>query len=365
METTADRVRKLIGELGMPQSAFAERVGLEPTKLSKSLNGVRRFSSLDLAMIGEFGHVTVDWLLTGEEVASATAARASVGSSTAQALALAQDYSTMRSDLASLGYEQHWRLPEPVALSGTWIGQGRALAAAASEMIERAGLSATDNLPEVVEAVFGIDVAVQELGDGFDGLAVATSTARLILVDATPISARQRFTIAHELGHLLASDDQHLHEDPDIFSASSRRGESEVRANAFASALLMPEALMKERLAEGNVVVPTLCALAGELRVSPSALAIRLEGLALIDQEMGERLRGVTAKEAARIAGRSAGFAQASAASMTPRPPASLLSDAFSAFENGDVTLRLYARLLGVETSVLRQQLEHIEDACC
>lgn len=362
METTADRVRKLIEGAGVTQGAFAAQVGIEPTKLSKSLNGTRRFSSLDLARVADFSRVTVDWLLTGEEVAVATAARASVGSSAERALALAQEYSTMRADLTESGYRQHWKLPEAVTLSGRWIDQGIALATAATRMIDGAGLSVTQDLAEVIESTFGIDVAVQQLGDGFDGLAAATSAARLIVVDATPIAARQRFTMAHELGHLLASDDQRIHEDPDIYSAASRRDESEVRSNAFAAALLMPETLLRDRLRGRQIDNAVLCEIATDLRVSPSALAIRLESLRIIDVGTRERLRVITGKQAAQVANRSESFAQASAASMASRPPGSLLRDSFAAYEQGETTLRPYARLLGVDSRSLRKQLAHVEE---
>ena len=50
-------------------------IGLDDSKLSKSLGGIRRFSSLDLARIAEQCDVTVDWLVTGEEPALAMASR--------------------------------------------------------------------------------------------------------------------------------------------------------------------------------------------------------------------------------------------------------------------------------------------------
>lgn len=362
METTAERVRRLIEESGLAQGAFAERVGIESTKLSKSLNGARRFSSLDLALIAEIGNVTVDWLLTGEEMSYATAARASKGSSAEVALALAQEYSTMRADLAAMGYVQRLRLPERVEPARLWVDQGNALAVAASRMITGTGLSVVDDLAEVIETTFGIDVSVQPLGEGFDGLAVATAEGRFIIVATTPIAARQRFTMAHELGHLLASDDQRVHQDRDIYSTDSRRDESEVRANAFASALLMPEQLVRDRLDGRAVDVPSLCGLATDLRVSPSALAVRLEKLDIIDAATRDVLRDITGKEAARIVGRPAAFAQASAASMASRPPGSLLADSLTSYEIGQSTLRPYAQLLGVDSRVLRQQLGHIEE---
>ena len=58
----------------------------------------------------------------------------------------------------------------------------------------------------MVEEVFGADVAVAALGSGFDGLSVSSDDVTLILLAATTMPARQRFTLAHELGHLLAGE---------------------------------------------------------------------------------------------------------------------------------------------------------------
>ncbi len=341
----------------MTQGAFAEKVGIEATKLSKSLSGTRRFSSLDLALLAEAGGVTVDWLLTGLETKVATAARASVGSSAEVAVSKALEYTTMRSDLAELGYVQRWNLPEPVALTGMWADQGEALAERAVASVKRAGKTIRSDLASLIEEVFEIDVAVQDLGEGFDGLAVATETARLILVNRSSIAARQRFTMAHELGHLLASDDQQVHKDRDIYSRESRRGESEVRANAFAAAFLMPESSLREWLGGRKVDLGIFCQLATEFAVSPSALAYRLEGLRIIDGGTRDRFGSMTGKDAALEVGRSEDFSLTAAKAMSLKAPRSLLRDAFAAYQEGKVTLRPYAQLVGEDPRILRRQL--------
>jgi hypothetical protein len=49
MQEIADRVLRLIEASGLSRRAFGQRIGLDDSKLSKSLSGARRFSSLDLA----------------------------------------------------------------------------------------------------------------------------------------------------------------------------------------------------------------------------------------------------------------------------------------------------------------------------
>ena len=67
MSTTPERVRQVIERSGHSHREFAERVGLDASKLSKSLAGTRRFTSVDLARIGDLGAVSIEWLLGGDE----------------------------------------------------------------------------------------------------------------------------------------------------------------------------------------------------------------------------------------------------------------------------------------------------------
>ncbi|MFT3860588.1 ImmA/IrrE family metallo-endopeptidase [Micropruina sp.] len=293
--------------------------------------------------------------MTGDEPPLAAAARASAGSPASGALVLARHYMTLRSDLASLGYAQGWRLPTPPRLGGLWKDQGAALAKSAAEQLAAAGDIINDPLPALIERAFGIDVAIRPLGDGFDGLAAATPDLKLILAAPQPVPARLRFTLAHELGHLLASDDQQIHTDQNIYR--TERAESEVRANSFAATLLMPEETLREAVAPG-FDTEKFCRLATKLRVSPTSLAIRLESLRLIDAGARDRWRRISGSDAAQKAGLQALNAQLAAESLSTRPPGLLLRDAWAAYEAGDVTLRLFAGLSETTTDALRASLD-------
>jgi len=60
-----ERVRRLIDARPETKREFAVRVGLEPTKLSKSLHGKRRFTAAELAAVAAAGGVSLQWLLYG------------------------------------------------------------------------------------------------------------------------------------------------------------------------------------------------------------------------------------------------------------------------------------------------------------
>lgn len=65
MDKTAERVLRVIALTADTHREFAARIGLEPTKLSKSLRGNRRFSPDELAAVAAEGGVSVDWLVHG------------------------------------------------------------------------------------------------------------------------------------------------------------------------------------------------------------------------------------------------------------------------------------------------------------
>ncbi|MFI5590986.1 TetR family transcriptional regulator C-terminal domain-containing protein [Amycolatopsis sp. NPDC051758] len=70
MDETAelrDRVRGLVKAVPGAQREFAAAIGLDETKLSKALNGTRRFSPHELVRVAEHCGVTVNWLLNGSD----------------------------------------------------------------------------------------------------------------------------------------------------------------------------------------------------------------------------------------------------------------------------------------------------------
>ncbi|MEV5006615.1 MULTISPECIES: TetR/AcrR family transcriptional regulator [unclassified Streptomyces] len=74
MGETAQRVRQVIEAVADTHRDFAVRIGLEPTKLSKSLRGNRRFTPEELAAVAATGGVSVDWLVHGRGTGPAPAA---------------------------------------------------------------------------------------------------------------------------------------------------------------------------------------------------------------------------------------------------------------------------------------------------
>ncbi|MEU9712375.1 TetR/AcrR family transcriptional regulator [Streptomyces sp. NPDC047967] len=78
----AARVRQVIDAAGVSAREFARRIVIDPSKLSRSLNGTRRFTAAELARIADIGGVDVGWLLgsvSGAATGPDTADRAGSG----------------------------------------------------------------------------------------------------------------------------------------------------------------------------------------------------------------------------------------------------------------------------------------------
>ncbi|WP_405843516.1 TetR family transcriptional regulator C-terminal domain-containing protein [Streptomyces platensis] len=70
-----DRVRQVIGRLGCSQREFARRIVMDPSKLSRSLGGTRRFTLAEIVRIADIGAVDTGWLLGAPERPTAPAGR--------------------------------------------------------------------------------------------------------------------------------------------------------------------------------------------------------------------------------------------------------------------------------------------------
>lgn len=69
-DEVAARVRQVIDATGVSAREFARRIVIDPSKLSRSLNGTRRFTAAELARIADIGGVDVGRLIGTTAVAA-------------------------------------------------------------------------------------------------------------------------------------------------------------------------------------------------------------------------------------------------------------------------------------------------------
>lgn len=116
----------------------------------------------------------------------------------------------------------------------------------------------------------GIEV-VRQSGLGISGWCqgVDDPPFAYVEVNADDSPQRQRFTLAHEIGHLMYHPLGVQHRDPDLANRDYR----EVTANGFAARLLMPEHMV--RIGYFRIGMPVEL-LAAEFDVSVSAMKHRI-----------------------------------------------------------------------------------------
>jgi Zn-dependent peptidase ImmA (M78 family) len=346
------RVKQVMAASGLSQADFAESVGLDGPKLSKALAGKRRFSSLELALVAEVGGTTVDWLLTGRAPRRLGVAARAVG-------VAPETLDDIAGDVVARIAERHdalvdLKLPPPAPDLPTAGGGPRYVAAAlalAHQALSRFQQLVlrdhdTPSLIGEIEDVLGIDVSVEDLPSGIDGLSYRDGDYRIIVLAVTDRYARQRYTLAHELGHILAG-----HADETVIAEAmwlrdaADPNRREAFANVFASAFLMPRVELEEVVA-GRPVEAVFDELVWRFYVSPETMAWRLFNLNLVDEDLRMRLSHSTTRATAQRLGHIAEYAMRSERACYARPPWRLAKLYLEAYERGDVSLRPVAELL-------------------
>lgn len=124
-------------------------------------------------------------------------------------------------------------------------------------------------------------VATRVFDPALSGMLIELDEGPVIAVNSCHPTERQRFTVAHELGHLLLGHHGSLcHERSPKTDAEAVRSydrTDETRANAFAAELLMPEERVRAFVARGNLAYA-----AASLQVSKAALTYRMMALSMV-----------------------------------------------------------------------------------
>ncbi len=278
----SDRVRNARLYHGWSQTQLAAEVGTTQPKISQIENGDYNNAKL-LSAIAEVTQYSRSWFEKGplpdlpagslrfrKQASSSIRTDERVRAHVRQAVEVIEQFS---------------RLPEapPVALrplapfDDCSDGDIERLALEVRELL---GVGPADPIPNLVRALERAGVAV--IGSVVDMEAEKHSGASywpdypfgrpVICISRGMPGDRQRFTAAHELGHLL------LHQ---FRTPESRVAESE--ANRFAGALLIPLQVMKE--IDGPITLRTLAFVKARWGISIRALVRRCLDLQIIDRE--------------------------------------------------------------------------------
>ncbi|TGK87957.1 ImmA/IrrE family metallo-endopeptidase [Leptospira bourretii] len=157
-------------------------------------------------------------------------------------------------------------------------------------------------LPIAIEKIIGkkgIDLHVTELPSDISGILNVENKEYSIFVQESHHEHRQRFTMAHELGHFLIHHPETTHIDRKSYFrsplSSTALDREEIEANRFAAAILMPKEMVMQEVKRfietyGEDIIdteeennPLITSLATKFKVSPAAMMLRLQNLEILD----------------------------------------------------------------------------------
>ena|SRR2546429_7171662 len=158
----------------------------------------------------------------------------------------------------------------------------------AQNLLARLAIKSAPTPVEKVAKALGAQVRIAPFDDELSGMVYIKDGVPIIGVNSLHHPNRQRFTLAHELGHLelhRAMITSNVHVDKD-FPALMRDSNSatgteqiEIQANQFAAELLMPRTLIEQALAGKQFDIDDdepIERLAKKFRVSKQALEYRI-----------------------------------------------------------------------------------------
>lgn len=211
------------------------------------------------------------------------------------------------------------------------------------------------DLPGFIESHVGAMVLVDALPTDVDGLSLRDpdSGHGVIAASTSAHWARQRFTLAHELGHLLAGDMA-----IEAFTPGERRSTAEVAANEFARNLLVPVGDLQTRTLQiGEWSEHDVAEMAWEYRLSPAVIGIQLECAGLGSQSLTQRAARMSAEVWSEIGGWAPERQSLCAAAAARRIPRNLALRALSAWQRGLIPVSALARLHGTDSATMRGNL--------
>jgi Zn-dependent peptidase ImmA (M78 family) len=167
-----------------------------------------------------------------------------------------------------------------------------AIAKFASDLLERYSVTEPSVPVERLAHDLGLTVEYTDLGDEISGVLVMADDSATIGVNDSQPPVRQRFTIAHEIGHYILHrnwselfiDKEYEARFRDSRSSRSKHPE-EIQANMFAAALLMPENFLKAIVEENAIDIgddEQVAKLAELFQVSLAAITYRMTNLGIL-----------------------------------------------------------------------------------
>ena len=159
---------------------------------------------------------------------------------------------------------------------------------AATKLLHDQGVSSPPVDVHAIASALDISLRYERMASDISGLLVYRNQSARVAINQYHHRNRQRFTLAHEIGHVVlhAEDEDRVFVDKRFFrNELSSRGElrEEIEANAFAASLLMPKYMIGEHIvATEGITDIEVFRLSTKFEVSEQAMTLRLVRLGYI-----------------------------------------------------------------------------------
>jgi Zn-dependent peptidase ImmA (M78 family)/transcriptional regulator with XRE-family HTH domain len=278
------RIRKAREALSWTQTKLAEAAGFASFQIVSVIEkGQREVKAWELSKIAAALHVSVDTLLRGEAIQSATVQwRDKIGENSkeleARFLERCGRYRLL---------EQWCQAKPPKQLHNLQLNPCPSFEDVQAEadkmrLFMELGGRPSLSLSKALEEDYGVKIFHDDLEEQGSALSARGDFGMAILLNATDSPWRRNFSLAHELFHLLSP--------PEIAGLGSERVEQ--LADVFASQLLLPAGSIQEfltsRVNEGKITYGCLIQGARGFSVSSEALLWRLVNMKKITKEQVE-----------------------------------------------------------------------------
>jgi Zn-dependent peptidase ImmA (M78 family)/DNA-binding XRE family transcriptional regulator len=274
-QAIGERIRRVRESVGLSQQELAKRIGYSSSAtISHFESGERKISILDLQQIAQTLGLPTDYFLRDE------APYQGIESFRLRAHAIRP--AARETVLAFLTFAQKHSRPlkkMPPRVENLRPGK------AAERILVDLDIKEPPVSPRDVAVRLGVPVFEWELTDEISGIFISYQNQFCIGVNEAHPRVRQRFSVAHEIGHLVYDRSQSLFLDFTEVSMTAdldklQDAKAETRANQFAADLLMPATwLRKDAKRYGT---NDLTFLAKRYEVSQQALWFRLLTLKLV-----------------------------------------------------------------------------------
>lgn len=364
-----ERIRTRMAQRKVKQSDLAATLGVSEAVVSRLMGGERKLSAAELGAVADRLNTSTGFLLgrtTADVRPFAVAARLG-GADHAPELdpvfARAQSLLELRGVLSRLVDSPRRQAPVRVERPATRVhaDAGEQMGALARTALGL-GDDPIEDLVEVVEAGFGVDVSLEPLPQDLHGVFVTDESpvdedaprVSVMLVNSDDMYGRQRFTLAHELAHLLFGD-------AELFWADYRdRGDgygapTERRANQFAASFLMPARGVRARVAERVLpddpierqyaLADLVVGISLDFGASVDAAKVRLSYLALLGTRDLKFVMTENAHKLIDLAGKLRERGALATHQHVVQPPPQLRDQALFAYAEGMVGIEPLAQL--------------------